>query len=177
LELLVCIARSSLLSADDYLLTELTKLRNTSEYFNNQTLNTIYEQLSTLLSNNLVRMETTDTIPDVELNIQKRKGTIILYHETCTKHGHYDCTDPIERIKRRTMQVENHERINVLLQPPYGILLSDYFIKNCHFKESSTSASLADILLIHEFNYVDNIKTLCEELKLKNNNSLLKYGT
>jgi acetoin utilization deacetylase AcuC-like enzyme len=165
------------MSGNDFLLTELTKLKSSSEYFNNNNvLTSLYDHLTSLLSTNLIRMETTDTIPDKEFNLQESKKTIILYHQNCTKHGHYEGIDPIERIKRRTMQVENHERVSVLLQPPYGILLSDYFIKNCHFKESSTSATIADILLIHEYNYVESIKTLCDELKAKGDNSLMKYG-
>jgi acetoin utilization deacetylase AcuC-like enzyme len=129
-----------------------------------------------MLNTNLVRMETSDTIIDKEFTIQDNKKTIILYHQTCFQHCEYDHVDPIERIKRRTMQVENHERLNVLLQPPYGILLSDYFIKNFHFKDTSRPASLADILLVHEYNYVENIRSLCEDLKSKNSKNLLKYG-
>jgi hypothetical protein len=176
LELLVILARASMLNSNEYLLTELTTLRNNSEYFNNTVLNNLYDNLVTMLNTNLIRMDTAETITDKEINIQEKRKAVILFNQTCTKHVEYDTTDLIERIKKRTFQVENHERLNVLLQPPFGILLGDYYMKNFDFKESSLAASLADILLVHEYNYVESFKSICEELKSKNTGEFYKYG-
>ena len=81
------------------------------------------------------------------------------------------------RLKRREMQVENPDRLSVLLQPPFGVLLSDFFTDRCVFRESKLSASLADILRVHDFDYISSIKKICDEFKAQNKTSIYKYDT
>ena len=83
------------------------------------------------------------------LNEYKNKGaTAIIFHETCFSHGVIlDTINHYKRVKSRQQTYENPDRLNVLLQPPFGILLNDYFLKNCKLVNNSCKATLSDILV------------------------------
>jgi acetoin utilization deacetylase AcuC-like enzyme len=81
------------------------------------------------------------------------------------------------RMKRRIMQVENPDRLNVLIQPPFGVLLSDFFMERFIFRETPTPACLADILRVHDFQYVEGVKKICDDLKKENKFNVYKYDS
>jgi hypothetical protein len=138
-------------------------------------MNAFYTTITSKLNNSLLRMETSDTIYDYEIPNNANKSMVI-FHGTCLNHCKLVESDPITRIKRRTLQVENPDRLNVLLQPPFGVFHSDFFINRFDFREVSKPACLSDILLVHEYNYVESIRTICEELKRDNPDGIVKYG-
>ena len=81
------------------------------------------------------------------------------------------------RVQKRSDLVENPDRLSVLLQPPFGVFLSDFFIKNCIFKNNSPPATLADISKIHDYEYINNIRKLCLEMKSNQNSNIEKYDS
>ena len=107
----------------------------------------------------------------------KFNKTLIVYNSKCTLHGEFPDSDPITRIKRREMQVENPDRINVLFQPPFGVLLSDFCLERFVFRESPEPACLADILRVHDFNYIEKIYKFCSKLKMENKSDCFKYDS
>ncbi len=105
------------------------------------------------------------------------KKTLIMYHTSSYKHGEIKETNMLTRLKRRQLQVENPDRLSVLLQPPFGILLSDFFTERFTFKESTKPATLADILRVHDYDYILNIKNICDEFKYMNKTGIYKYDS
>jgi len=104
------------------------------------------------------------------------KKTMIVYHNKCYKHCDFTNYDQITRIKKRNHLVENPDRLNVLFQPPFGVFLSDYFLKNFDFVEQSKPGCLSDIVRIHDYDYVMRIKSMCENLASVGNSKIMKYG-
>lgn len=103
--------------------------------------------------------------------------TLIVYHNKCFKHCDFSNFDPLTRINKRNYLVENPDRLNILFQPPFGIFLSDFFLKkNFGFLDQSKLGVLADIVRIHDFEYVMKIKNLCEKAVNVGNDRILKYG-
>ncbi len=172
---MILVKQSLHTGSQDILLTDFQNLKNTSNYLNNETMQTFYNNVTSRLNNSLLRMETSDTISDYETpnNINK---SILIYHGTCLNHCKLSETDHITRVKQRTLQVENPDRLNVLLQPPFGIFHSDFLKSRFNFREVSKPATLADILLVHEYNYVESIRTICEDLKRNDPDGIVKYG-
>lgn len=113
---------------------------------------------------------------NLKLLSKPHKKTLLSYHNTCFKHGLIHDHNPVMKIKKRRHSVENPDRLTVLLQPPFGILLSDFFMKYCNFKDNPSVGTLGDITRIHDFKYIHSIKSLCDDLKQKNSTSLYKYG-
>lgn len=103
--------------------------------------------------------------------------TLIIYNNNCLNHGKLTESNPIKRIKRRQLHTENPDRVNVLLQPPFGILLSDFFMQRFVLRESPKKAYLADILRCHDFLYVDKIKALCKDLATQGSDLIFKYDS
>lgn len=107
--------------------------------------------------------------------IPKHK-TAIIHHPLCLKHGDLPMDNPILRSKRRNEERENADRLNVLLQPPFGVLLNDYFLKNCLYVNDSPKAELFDILRVHDYNYVNTIKSISDSIKERGLNELKHLG-
>ncbi len=105
------------------------------------------------------------------------KKTLIVFHNSSLKHGEIKEENMVLRIKRREMQVENPDRLNVLLKPKTGVLHSDFFKQRFIFKESASPATLADILRVHDFNYIDSVRKMCEDMKATNKTSTYKYDS
>ncbi len=105
--------------------------------------------------------------------------TLFVTHSSSYKHGEISLenADWIMRIKRREYQVENPDRLSVLLEPCTGILQSDFFKKTCEFEVTKEEARLVDILRVHDFNYIDSVRSTCEELKANNKNKMYKYDS
>ena len=135
-------------------------------------MNELYDNIISFLNDSIIKTDNEDISYDLFV---KYKKSALIYHQTCYDHCNYE-TNAITRIKRRIVQVENPDRISVLLVPPYGVFHSDFFLERFIFKESSKPACLADILLIHDFNYVDSIKDICDELYKSNPYGIIKYG-
>ena len=133
------------------------------------TLENIKKIICQLQNNNVNNNEFT-------LITNETKKTMIIYNSICFKHGLIEEKDIISKIKTRKYTVENPDRLSVLLQPPFGILLSDFFINNCQFKQETKLAAIADIVRVHDFAYVNNIKNLCGEMKKNNFTGIGKYG-
>lgn len=148
---------------------DVTNSRN-SDLYNSPQMNSIYDMF-------LYYLNKEESEDDIIFKFEDRKKTVILYHQACFKHGEMLDNDPIKRIKRRETQVENPDRISVLLQPPFGILLSDFFAERCSFREVSCPAGLADITRVHDFVYTDNIRSICTEMKEDNTNRFYKYDS
>lgn len=113
--------------------------------------------------------------PSFRQSIKNNQKTLISYHLSSFKHGEIKETNLLRRIKRRESQVENPDRLSVLLEPPFGILLSDFYMENFVFRESTVPACLADILRVHDYDYIESIKKICEEFKSMNKLSIYKY--
>lgn len=107
-------------------------------------------------------------------NLQQK--TLIVYNNKCFKHCDFSNYDPISRIKKRNYLVENPDRLNVLFQQPFGIFLSDFFSKNYEFVDQSKPGCLADIVKIHDYDYVMKIKSMCEGATRAGNMQIIKYG-
>lgn len=105
-----------------------------------------------------------------------QKKTLIVYNDKCFKHCDFSNYDPISRIKKRNYLVENPDRLNVLFQSPFGIFLSDFFFKNYEFVDQSKPGCLADIVKIHDYDYVMKIKDMCESASRVGNTQIMKYG-
>jgi hypothetical protein len=139
----------------------------------------IYEYYLSKLSknefqNNLDREHNHQQTKALKNKINK---TLIVFNSKCTLHGEFPDSNPISRIKRREMQVENPDRINVLFQPPFGVLLSDFCLERFAFRESPEPACLADILRVHDFNYIEKIFKFCSKLKIENKMDCFKYDS
>ncbi len=105
-----------------------------------------------------------------------QQKTIIVYNNKCFKHCDFSNYDPISRIKKRNYLVENPDRLNVLFQQPFGIFLSDFFSKNYEFVDQSKPGCLADIVKIHDYDYVMKIKSMCES-SCNRTSQIMKFGT
>lgn len=114
---------------------------------------------------------------EITMYSKQQNKTLIIYHSDCTLHGEFTDSNPILRLKRRMSQVENPDRLNVLFQPPFGVLLSDFCLQRFTFRETPQAACLADILRVHDFKYIESIYTLCNRLKSENKANLYKYDS
>lgn len=88
--------------------------------------------------------------------------TLIICHELCSRH--LTCP-PITRNRRYNYEPppENIRRLNVLLNNDVGILKCSEF-ESCAWEGEARRASMADILKIHEYSYVEKISQICSEL-------------
>lgn len=127
---------------------------------------------------NIIESIDLDNYNDKILEKDKRKETMILYNNYCFKHGEINSENDnlITKIQKRKFTVENPDRLSVLLQPPFGILLSDFFTNNCKYKADTKQAAIADITKVHDYNYLISVKAICDEMKMNNNNNIRKYG-
>lgn len=120
--------------------------------------------------NALTYLESKLTSHELELKSiqfsQSTKTTSIVYNPNCISHL---CLpeEPVRRIQKRNELYENSDRQRVLVQPPFGILLSDIFVSNSNFQFVSTTrrAALSDILKVHDIDYITSIKYKCDNIK------------
>mmetsp|Transcript_43206 Transcript_43206/g.49678 ORF Transcript_43206/g.49678 Transcript_43206/m.49678 type:complete len:865 (+) Transcript_43206:48-2642(+) len=100
-----------------------------------------------------------------ELTVQTQpyyKGqTLLIVHDSSMDHTPLP-DDSRAKYKQRSMQPENCDRLRVLIHPPFGILLGEYFDKNALWVNDFPAANMADILRIHDYYYVNKIKAACE---------------
>jgi acetoin utilization deacetylase AcuC-like enzyme len=119
-----------------------------------------------------ISSEFENSINCINSNPQK---TLVIHHNSSFKHGEIKENNLLLRVKRRQTQVENPDRLGVLLKPNTGILNSDFFKKRFEFIECSAPATLVDILRVHDFDYIDSVRKTCEELKTSGKSNTYKY--
>lgn len=69
-----------------------------------------------------------------------------------------------DRKQQKDKQLENAERAEVVVNPPYGILHRK-FLKNIQLSKSFAPAMLGDIVRVHDSNYIGDVKDKCSKLK------------
>lgn len=153
-------------------LTNLDRESESEENIPSSKKNIIDHYLKKLQGENITITDNKEEDSNNHLN-----KTLIVYNPKCTLHGDFTDSNPLMRLKRRMNQVENPDRINVLFQPPFGVLLSDFCIERFSFREVQQPACLADILRVHDYNYIESIYKYCNRLKDQNSNNCYKYDS
>jgi acetoin utilization deacetylase AcuC-like enzyme/ankyrin repeat protein len=97
--------------------------------------------------------------PKRDLIIDPESSTFLICHELCSQH----LTCP--PITRNAMEPppENVRRLSVLLDEQTGILRSAEF-DSAKWEGECRRASMADVLKVHEYKYVENISQVCSEI-------------
>ena len=97
--------------------------------------------------------------PKRDLIIDPESSTFLICHELCSQH----LTCP--PITRNSMEPppENVRRLSVLLDEQTGILRSAEF-DGAKWEGECRRASMADVLKVHEYKYVENISQVCSEI-------------
>lgn len=95
--------------------------------------------------------------PKRDLIIDPVQPTFLICHELCSKH--FTCS-PITRDPDLDVPPENIRRLTVLLDKNVGILRGGEF-DGCKWESECRRASMADILKIHDYSYIENINRLC----------------
>jgi acetoin utilization deacetylase AcuC-like enzyme/ankyrin repeat protein len=95
--------------------------------------------------------------PKRDLIIDPLQPTFLICHELCSNH--FTCP-PINRDPELDVPPENVRRLTVLLDQNVGILRGAEF-DVCKWEKEARRASMADILKIHEYSYIENINRLC----------------
>jgi len=95
-----------------------------------------------------------------DLIIDPMQSTFLICHELCSNH--FTCP-PIVRDPDLDVPPENIRRLSVLLDQNIGILRGAEF-DGCRWEAEARRASLADILKIHEYSYIENINRLCNQI-------------
>lgn len=100
--------------------------------------------------------------PKRDLIIDPEGSTFLVCHELCSQH--LTCP-PIKRNSGDSADPppENVQRLSVLLDEQTGILRSAEF-DNLKWEGDCRRASIADVLKVHEFKYVEYISQLCSEI-------------
>ena len=84
--------------------------------------------------------------------------TAILSHPLCIKH--FTC--PPSDTEGSSAPPENVKRITVLLDKDKGALRSNELAKDILWEPEARAAALADVLRVHEWNYIRQIQAKCE---------------
>ncbi len=92
-----------------------------------------------------------------DLIIDPVQPTFLICHELCSNH--FTCS-PITRDPELDIPPENVRRLTVLLDQSTGILRGGEF-DGCKWESECRRASMADILKIHDYSYIENINRLC----------------
>lgn len=121
------------------------------------------------IPNDLVSVLNNAALPGASVDDQSRdlimdpdSKTLILCHELCSRH--HSCP-PITRAggKSSDPPPENIRRLNVLINEETGIFRTSEF-SGCEWETDARRASIADILKVHEYSYVDSISLSCSSL-------------
>jgi len=92
-----------------------------------------------------------------DLLLDPDSNTLLIYHELCNRHK--SCP-PIKRGSMNDPPPENTRRLHVLIDEQVGILHSKEF-ESCTLEKEARRASMADVLKVHEYSYVEKITQLC----------------
>jgi hypothetical protein len=103
--------------------------------------------------------------------------TLLIHHDIFYKHTSIKEINLISRVKRREVQVENPDRLQVLLNPDDGVFYSQFFNQRFIIKECTKKAEIGDILKCHDFNYIERVRSICEEYKNTNKDGVYKFDT
>ena len=95
-----------------------------------------------------------------DLIIDPMQRTFLICHELCSNH--FTCP-PIIRDPNMDVPPENVRRLTVLLDQHIGILRGAEF-DGCKWESDARRVSMADVLKIHEYSYIENINRLCNSI-------------
>ena len=103
-------------------------------------------------------LDTSSLVPSKrDLIIDPMQRTFLICHELCSNH--LTCP-PIIRDPELDVPPENVRRLTVLLDPDVGILRTAEF-DGCKWEGEARRVSMADVLKIHDYSYIENINRLC----------------
>lgn len=106
------------------------------------------------LYNEFVRARQGDVFPS-----SAYKGTLLITDETCKLHAsiHESLKTPQTIYKQIKIQPENPRRLEILVDLPYGALLTSD-LSFATWKKATNPAHISDILRVHEYSYILNLK-------------------
>lgn len=110
----------------------------------------------------LGRAPTTGLIaPPRDLIVDPDSSTLLICHELCLAHR--SCP-PIRRDTDMDPPPENVRRLHVLINEHDGILRSNEFGRIV-WEGKARRAAIADVLMCHEYNYVESISQICSTIQ------------
>ena len=93
---------------------------------------------------------------------------LVATDEECYAHVPSPTTAGEERVRHFREQPENEERLKVLVgSPPSGILLTDHCLENDLWLNSCQSATMSDILRVHEYSHLQFVRRACDTLEVE----------
>jgi acetoin utilization deacetylase AcuC-like enzyme len=87
-------------------------------------------------------------------------STVIVKNQWCSEH--YTC--PPSETENPSAPPENIKRLSVLIDDSNGILRSSDINSNLQWVEEAKSATMSDILRVHEWSYIRQIQAKCETI-------------
>jgi hypothetical protein len=99
-------------------------------------------------------------MPD-EDTFESSSRTLVATDYRCLEHVDFKKGNVLaNRVQQRDIQPENSDRLRVLIDQNQGILRSEEFSSRKDFviKEGSQKASIADILKVHEYTYIEKFR-------------------
>ena len=120
-----------------------------------------YEDVIYLLEHG-VSSESKEKCAALDRTKSKNKRTLLLSHKLCSEH--HTCPPPM--LKSRVYSEipnENVNRLTVLLHEKLGVLRSYRINKHLEWKEPKP-AEIVDILRVHEYQYIQKLKSFCQTL-------------
>lgn len=120
-----------------------------------------YEDVICLLEQDITD-EVKQRVTTLKRTKANNKRTLLLSHKLCSEHH----TCPPALLKNRAyseLPNENVNRLTVLLHEKLGVLRSYRINRFLEWKEPNP-AEIVDILRVHEYQYVQKLKSFCETL-------------
>ena len=104
-------------------------------------------------------------IRKVKLAKNEPLKTLIITDERCLEHAGFENYHQVaNRVRHKSDQPENAERLMVLINKDRGVLqATEEFSKdiNVLFKQSIKEVALADVFRVHDYNYLMKVIELC----------------
>jgi acetoin utilization deacetylase AcuC-like enzyme/ankyrin repeat protein len=100
-----------------------------------------------------------------QVSSQKYTGTLIVTDDLCKFHAAIpeSLKTPENLYKQLKTQPENPKRLEIMLDKPFGTLLADEF-SELEWIKTVEKANISDILRVHEYSYISQIKTHINKL-------------
>lgn len=109
--------------------------------------------------NSIIKNAISESNKDIESTL------LIATDENCSLHVPLVKKPADMRLKQMQHNVENEERVNLLVgTPPSGLLLMDSYLETDLWLKNCQEAPIADILRVHEYLYVKRVMDLCARL-------------
>eukprot|EP00878_Enallax_costatus_P016221 GHUV01017014.1.p1 GENE.GHUV01017014.1~~GHUV01017014.1.p1 ORF type:complete len:704 (+),score=270.00 GHUV01017014.1:1195-3306(+) len=93
-------------------------------------------------------------------DLSSRPRTLVVAPPECELHR--TCPDPLPRGMHAPP--ENVERIRVLVNPDRGVLMTSDFASRLRWERSVPPAPIADVLRVHDWNYVRGLQIACQAI-------------